>query len=247
MKISKIKIFGSITIVLFSLGFMLSIQYRAQNTSAGDLSMQRTENLIAMVRDLSDKRQRLNFEINDLYKKLTTQTTSYENMEEKKANLEEELIKLRIANGTIPVQGPGLTVTIDEYMPVLYVDIIYLVNELWAAGAEAIAINDQRINANSSIFYMESDDGSGMYITVNDKKLEYPIVIKAIGNPNNLEKGLTIPGGIMDNLALFRAYPRLEQSESLTVPALELPNLFIFMEEYEAPPADNTTANNKTT
>jgi len=224
-----------ITVVFICMGILLSFQYRAQNRYSGDLSMQRTESLIAMVRDLSDKRQRLNFEISDLYKKLTTQTESSKDESKLEANLKAEIDKLNIATGTTAVKGPGLTVTIDEHMPILYIDIIYIVNELWAAGAEAIAVNDQRITANSNIFYTE--DEHNMHITVNNHKIEYPIIIQAIGDSNNLEKGLTIPGGIIDNLSLFRAYPRLEKVKSLTVPALAMPPVFIFMNEYVAPPS----------
>lgn len=224
----------SITIVFIFMGILLSFQFKAQNRLSGDLTMQRTESLIAMVRDLSDKRQKLNAEITDLYKTLTIQTENSKDEAKLEANLEAQMNKLSIVTGTMPIKGPGLTVTIDQFMPILYIDIIYLVNELWAAGAEAIAVNDQRITGNSNIFYAEDDHN--MFITVNNRKLDYPIVITAIGESNNLEKGLTIPGGIIDNLSLFRAYPQLVQSKSLTVPALQTAPVKIFISEYTPPP-----------
>jgi len=60
-----------------------------------------------------------------------------------------------------------------------------------------------------------------MYITANHIPLSFPITIKAIGNPNTLDKGLTLPGGIIDNLALFQAFPEIEQQEELVLPAVE--------------------------
>lgn len=236
-----------ITIVFICLGFLISTQYRSTNRVAGDLNMQTTENLIAMVSDLSEKRQRLNSELTDLYGKLAIQTESYEDENKLAATINSGIEELGIVNGTVPLEGPGLTIMIDQYMPILYVDIIYLVNELWAAGAEAISINEQRITANSNIFYSESENEHVMFITVNNQKLSYPIEIKALGNPNNLEKGLTMPGGIIDNLALFRAYPVISKNDSLTIPALEVSHIFIFMEEYIAPPTtDNSNTKPKT-
>ena len=90
---------------------------------------------------------------------------------------------------------------------------------MWAAGAEAIAINETRVNFNTVIFYGEVNNS--MYITANHIPLSFPITIKAIGNPNTLDKGLTLPGGIIDNLALFQAFPEIEQQEELVLPAVE--------------------------
>lgn len=74
-----------------------------------------------------------------------------------------------------------------------------------------------------------------MRITVNNNKVEFPIVIKAVGNPNNLEKGLTIPGGIIDNLALFKAYPYIQKANIVEIPAGKNNSTFYFLSEYKAP------------
>lgn len=221
------------TVVFLCVGLLISLQFQAQSQISNDLSMQRSENLIAMVRGLSEKRQKLALEIVDLRYKLNTQMESDRDEKILISNLTEELDKLSIVTGATKLEGPGLVITIEKYMPILYIDVINIINELWAAGAEAISVNEHRITANTAIFYAE--DAHAMSITVNDKMLEYPIVIQAIGNANNLEKGLTIPGGIIDNLALFKAYPILEKIESITVPAVTRPPLYFFLEEYKPP------------
>lgn len=223
----------SITVVFLCLGLMLSLQFQAQQSISGDLAMQRTENLIAMVRDLSEKRQKLAMEIFDLNMRLSSQMESSRDEEQLIKSMKAELEELNVVTGRTSVEGSGLTITIEQYMPILYIDIINLINELWAAGAEAIAINEHRITGNTPIYYAEDDHS--MFITVNNMKVEYPVIIKAIGNSNNLEKGLTIPGGIMDNLALFRAFPQLEKGEALVLPALESPPINIFLSEYKEP------------
>lgn len=221
------------TVVFLFVGILLPLQFQAQSQITSDLSMQRTENLIAMVRDLSEKRQKLALEISDLNYKLSVQRESDRDEEILFANMEEELNKLSIVTGTTNLKGPGLEVVIERYMPILYIDIINIINELWAAGAEAVAINEHRVTTRTIVFYTE--DGHSMSITVNNQKLEYPIVIRAVGDPNNLEKGLTIPGGIIDNLALFNAHPILAKVEEIDMPATTRPSFFFFLQEYKPP------------
>lgn len=232
-----------ITFVFLIMGILLSLQFQAQNRISSELSMQRTENLIAMVRDLSEKRQKLAAEIVDLNSTLRTQMQSDQDERKLFNSLNDELAKVQTVTGDTALKGPGLNIYIDQTMPILYVDIIHIINELWAAGAEAISINDFRVKQNTSVFYAENEHR--MSITVNNNILTYPILIKAIGEPNNLEKGLTIPGGIMDNLALYKAYPVLTKEESLTVPASTKTSEFYFLNEYK-PPEKQTVPNTPT-
>ena len=222
-----------VTIVLVFVGFLLSVQFQTQSRVLTDLTMQRTEHLITMVRNLSDKRTLLEKELETLENKLLELRISGANETNIVKNLNSDLVKLNIVNGVTEIKGPGLTVTIDEYAPILYIDLINIVNELWAAGAEAIAINQHRIVNNSIIFYGE--DGNRMFITVNHIPLSFPIVIQAIGNPNTLDKGLTLPGGIMDNLALFNAFPIIAQTEELILPPVQREITFIDAKEAKRP------------
>jgi len=208
-----------VTIVFIFLGILLSAQFQTQSRVVSDLSMQKTEDLIAMVRNLSDKRFQLENELKTIKTKLNSIKASNSNETNIINNLNAELKELDIINGTKEVKGPGLKVIFSEDAPILYVDIVYIINELWAAGAEAISVNDNRVNFNTSFFYSENDNS--MFITLDNKPLNFPITIKAIGNPNTLDKGLTLPGGIIDNLALFHAFPYLEQTEKLIISALE--------------------------
>jgi uncharacterized protein YlxW (UPF0749 family) len=214
-----------ITIVLVFLGVLLSAQFQTQARVLSDLSMQKTEDLITMVRNLSDKRIQLEKELRETQTKLRELRNSNSDEQNIIKNLQGELDRLDLINGTVEVKGPGLKVIIYESSPILYVDIVSIVNELWAAGAEAIAVNNFRIDARTSFFYTETEND--MFITLNHQPLTFPIYITAIGDPNTLEKGLTLPGGIIDNLALFRAYPYLEKSEEIIIPAVENPPIFI--------------------
>jgi len=239
-----------ITVVLLCLGIMLSLQFQAQTRVASDLTFQRTETLIAMVRSLSEKRQKLALEITDLGNQLRSQMESSRDEKKLLESIYAEREKMRIVNGTTALKGPGLTITIEEHMPIIYTDLLNIINELWNAGAEAISLNEYRITSHSTISVAEDayhEDGYSIFMTVNHEKLEYPIIIKTIGNPNNLEKGLTLPGGIMDNLALFNAYPEIEKVEALELPAIEKPTSYYFMKEYKPTEKDKEKTTKTTT
>lgn len=99
--------------------------------------------------------------------------------------------------GTVAVAGPGLRVTVDSAKDaddhpegrVRDKDLQLLVNGLWQAGAEAIAINDNRLTALSPI------RGAGEGITVNYRSLTTPYVVTAIGSPR------TLPGNFAETAA----------------------------------------------
>jgi uncharacterized protein YlxW (UPF0749 family) len=78
-------------------------------------------------------------------------------------------------------------------------DIIGVVNELKESGAEAIAVNGQRIVATSSIRCV----GPTCYINHKPTGGAAPYTIDAIGSPRDLEGGLKLPGGYLDTQQLF--------------------------------------------
>lgn len=237
MKIqNRIAAFTTATLIL---GVLLSTQFQAQNTAERELYQQRPENLIAMVKNLSDKRQKLNQEMSDLSDQLYDRRNAFEDEALVRQSLEQELAKLEIVNGSRPVEGEGLEVTFLATSFVNYTHVISLVNELWASGAEAIAVSDMRIQANSSIFFKEGDQG--LEITVNGKAVSWPLKVTAIGNANNLEKGLTLPGGYIDLMAYNNIHPTLRQKELVSLPAVKTQPTFIYLKEYTGPAASKGT------
>ncbi len=91
-----------------------------------------------------------------------------------------------IVTGYAAVTGPGLVVTLQDAPPdpeserpelerVLDSDIQRAVNGLWLAGAEAVAVNNQRLTARSAI---RSASGA---ILVNYRPLRPPYLVQAIG------------------------------------------------------------------
>ena len=212
------------------LGISFSVQFQAQQSPERELYQQRQENLIVMVKNLTEKRQRLGQEMSDLSAQLFDRRNALEDEEMTIRSLEQQLARLDIANGTRPVSGQGLEIQFQATSAVSYADLIVLVNELYAAGAEAIAIGSYRLIGNSYIFY--ADTPEGRVITVNNNPVTLPLHVLAIGDPGNLEKGLTFPGGFMDVMMYSRIYPTLRQKEMLELPAVTSPPLYYYLTAY---------------
>lgn len=106
---------------------------------------------------------------------------------------------LAALTGAAPVTGPGIQVTVDNAPGaaasqgggiVLDTDLQTLANALWQSGAEAVAINGQRLTSLTAI------RTAGRAITVNFRSLTPPYIVEAIGNPNTLAaRLLQTPGG----------------------------------------------------
>jgi uncharacterized protein YlxW (UPF0749 family) len=110
----------------------------------------------------------------------------------------------------------------DNRQVVLDTDLQLLVNGLWASGAEAVAINGQRLTSLSSIRV------AGDAITVNLQSLTRPYVVTALGDPDQLAARFveSDAGTWWLNLrAVYGLRFSMSNEETLTVPAAPTPTL----------------------
>jgi uncharacterized protein YlxW (UPF0749 family) len=113
-----------------------------------------------------------------------------------------------MASGVTPVTGPGLRVSVDNAATsatsgngdpraagepsegtVRDRDLQQVVNGLWAAGAEAIAVDGHRLSTLSAI------RAAGEAILIDYRAVTPPYVIEAIGAPSRLETGFAASAG----------------------------------------------------
>lgn len=217
----------SVSIVLVILGIIIALQFKTQQEIFNSLDMQDPEDLAAMLKSMEVKREQLDEALAQLEQQqadIARQAAAGKSLVQ---SVIDDLERLKLVSGLVPVKGPGISITITEDNPILYLDLVDLVNELWASGAEAIAINDHRIIATTPITSEHSESTS--YLAVNGERLLFPIIIKAIGDPHTLEKGLTFSGGLLENLqTLYSIYPQLQQKEELILPAVKKTPSFSF-------------------
>lgn len=133
--------------------------------------------------------------------------------------------------GATALSGPGVVVTLDDAPRdgleaedgstadrVLARDLQLLTNGLWASGAEAIAINDQRLTSTAAIRF------AGEAIIVDFRGLTRPYVVRAIGDPEALETEMTTgtTGAYFEDLgADYGIIVDVATEEEVTVPVAE--------------------------
>ena len=129
-------------------------------------------------------------------------------------------------SGTTDVKGEGVIITLsDGETPsdtstrtdtlVHDSDVLTVVNELKAAGAEAISVNGQRIISTSAIRCV------GPVIQVNYQKVAAPFEIKAIGNAQYLESAMNIKNGVVDMLKQLGVGVSMTREKEVNIPKYE--------------------------
>ncbi len=207
----------SLASVCLILGIMLAVQFRTTQDIRSSVQFQRAEDLTQRLIKMEKERDDLTKQIEALRKAADDNATA--------AN---ELNSIKLGAGLLPLQGKGIIVSVDDTKPAsppsskkpnLYLikdeDLLKIINELRAAGAEAIAINNQRLIASSEI------RSAGPYISVNNMNLAAPFEIKAIGDPATLENALKMRGGIVETLQFWSIQITVKQQDELVLPAFK--------------------------
>jgi len=203
-------------------GFFAVGQIRGSEAFKQRLQSENEGDLTRILAGLTTEADALRDEISTLKLQLLQLQSSQAADSASAATTDAQLRSLRVLAGTVAVNGPGLTVKIDDPEASLFYDtMIDVVAELRDAGAEALALNGRRIGAGSA--FGERDDK----ITLDGISLDAPYTVVAIGPAATLEGGLKIPGGALDVLSSLRGVAvDLQRVAKLEVPALTNPPRF---------------------
>lgn len=148
----------------------------------------------------------------------------------------------RAEQGTaaVPVTGPGLLVTlanaeaeadedpvggstvVDPRERVQDGDLQLVVNALWAAGAEAISINGQRLGPTSAIRF------AGEAVLVDFRPVTNPYEVRAIGDPDELGNAFLLNPEVRSLAVISESFGLLfefSKEEELSLPAASPPEL----------------------
>lgn len=140
---------------------------------------------------------------------------------------EKNLDELKFLSCTVPLEGEGIIIEMDDSLREtkagedqnLYVvhddDILRVINELKAAGAEAISINGQRLTAMSEIRC------AGPTLSVNNVRSSAPYEISAIGEKKTLENAIKMRGGVEETLKAWGIRLEVKISDKIFIPAYE--------------------------
>lgn len=217
LKKDKIVMTISIGICCFILVMVMFMQFKVVNqTDITSIDTMTETELRSELIDWREKYEELSTQYSDLLVKINEYKEEYKTDEETSELLQKELLELQKQLGYTDVIGQGIVITIKEDGieddRINYEDLLFIVNALKGAGAEAISINDQRIVGTTDIVDIQS-----LYIKVNGKRILAPYTIKAIGNQSYLESALIGNGGYVDELKKYGFDIEIERNDKVTI------------------------------
>ncbi|MCG7525856.1 DUF881 domain-containing protein [Streptomyces sp. OfavH-34-F] len=203
-----------VALLLFGLGLGLAIQVRS-NSDNSALRGARQEDLVRILDEVDDRTQRLEDEKQRLDDQRTELENSSDQAEEARKQTVEKERQLGVLAGTVAAHGPGITLTVNDPGGAVRPDMLLdALQELRAAGAEAVEVNGVRVVANT---YFSGDAGA---VKADGRKISSPYVFKVIGKPQDLEPALNIPGGVVQTLEKEQATVHVARADDIVVDAL---------------------------
>ncbi|MFJ3220846.1 DUF881 domain-containing protein [Kitasatospora sp. NPDC086801] len=205
-----------VALLLFSLGLGLAIQVRSTNDHHSQLRGARQEDLVRILDELDSRQQRLQQEKAELEQSLAKLENSSNQAKEAQEQTRKKATELGVLAGTVKATGPGIVLTVDDPQGQVKADMLLdTLQELRAAGAEAIQINDVRVVVNT---YFTDVSGGG--VQIDGKKVSQPYRFTVVGNPQDLTPALNIPGGVVRTLESHQARATITQQQKVVVDAL---------------------------
>lgn len=207
--------YKSIIVCSVILGLLISLQLKTINLENNGLSTsKRGEQLAVELKGLKAEEKNLSIEIQNIKSKINEYRKNQGD-----TNLKSEIEKYEILSGYTDVEGNGIQIKIDEAKSDSSENIVYnydlllsMINKLNSAQANAVSVNDERVVFNT-YFNLK---GNELYM--NEKKINQPIIIKAIGNPDTMTSALQIKYGVVWEMEeYYNANVEIQKNDTLKI------------------------------
>ncbi|MCD6118600.1 DUF881 domain-containing protein [bacterium] len=231
------------------LGFLAVLPLKAVAPKDSRSVDVRQEVLVQMLEASDAERQLLQKEVSELRNEVQQFQQDALSGKSSLEMIQEKLNSIENLAGLSTVSGPGIELTLSdagkrvidigpgsidrEALVVHDQDLMLLINELKAAGAEAISIKsgsiEERVVGSTFIRC------TGPALIVNNRKMASPFTVRAIGDPDVLVSGLEIPDGLLDQLRTFGITVRIVKVKDLVIPGYEGSRVFNFADVVKSP------------
>lgn len=215
-----------VSIMALVLGAMINMAWITSKTRSErirDLGPSQIDRLRGGTLDMLEEYKKTSAEVSRLREEKTRLENAMGSNNKQSDLLNKGLQDAKEFAGLTPVSGPGVKITLSDSKSekgvfsqdviIHDVDVLKTVNELWAAGAEAISVNDHRVVGRSSFRCV------GPVIHVDNVPVASPIVIKAIGDSDALFGGLSLPMGVLSEIQQTDpAMVKIEKLKSMALP-----------------------------
>ncbi len=174
-------------VALLALGFLVAAQLAGEGPRIRYTSQERSP-LVQTVQELQSQQEALKGQILDVRKRIQDLELQGKGSAALVRDLNDQLQQARIAAGLIALSGTGVVIQLEDsqqptppdgndadYLVTAH-DVRTVVEELWLAGAEAIAVNGERVTSTTAIIDI------GGSVLVNSAYLAPPYQISAIGS-----------------------------------------------------------------
>ena len=211
------------------LGLLIAMQIKTLASGVKYLSI---KDMYSQSIELESQRSELvllNAKINDLKSQIAEYQLAKEDEEiDYEQFLVKEIENTKTIAGLTHLEGPGVVIIVTDGTRELIedenpnnvlvhdLDIRAMVDDLRNAGAEAIAINGQRVIFNKSNILC-----TGPTIKINDQVFAPPYIIEAIGDRKFLESAINAPGSFSESLRSWGVFVEVNTSISVAIPAYD--------------------------
>lgn len=226
----KLRANVALTLVWLVLGLLLATSFFTQRRVESETTGPRTKQLIAVIKEIEQEKKGVEEKLEELRETVRIHEEKAAADQGVLASFKKELDKLKSVGGFTKAKGKGIKVTLADSSrvpigedPNNYIihdyDLRAVVNALWAGGAEAIAINNQRLVSTSAVRCV------GNTILINSNRLASPYKVKAIGNYKKLEDALEKDKQVKrlttEYSRLFGLIVDVEETSNIQLPAYE--------------------------
>jgi uncharacterized protein YlxW (UPF0749 family) len=179
----------TLAVALFVLGFLVATQF-ANDSARVRYTTQERSPLVETALRLQSQQEALKADIVELRRRITDLEAAAPGSAAELRQLYADLESARMAAGLLAVTGPGVAFRLEDASAagtdpeglVSGRDVRVVVEELWLAGAEAIAVNNERVTVSTAVLDI------GGSILVNSAYLAPPYTISAIGPADMYER-----------------------------------------------------------
>ncbi len=192
----------TLSLALLALGFLVAAQLASEGPRIRYTTQERTP-LVGTAQDLQAQQDGLKQQILELRSAIRDLEAAGQGGATVTRNLNAQLEQARIDGGLVAMSGPGLVLQLSDSTAAVppdgsqrdYLasgqDVLTVVEELWLAGAEGIAVNGERVTVATAIVDI------GGSVLVNSAYIAAPYQVSAIG-PSDMLDRLIRSAGFVD-------------------------------------------------
>lgn len=221
---TRSRLVTSILIIIMCafLGFGYAIQL---NNTTSTYETMSEEELTRLISETSSQVQNLEQRKSELSGQLNALQAAADKQEEAKRIAEQNEETSGLLSGRLPAEGKGVIITISQgtKSAIDASTMFQLIEELRNAGVEVMAINSVRIV--TSTYISDTDNG----LECDGILLESPYIVKAIGDPQNLQNAVNIAGGVGSRLKVkFGATVDVATSDKVTIDEVHVASKYTY-------------------